>query len=637
MIFPLLLSLVLSGSQSNPTPHRFDGLSLSQDGKTIASFEVESQDIIKPDTHLHLVLRDANGLVMAQYDPCPTCRYSGASWSHDGRMAFIGSESKTGIAKVFILENHAVREVDQIKGLANLTQWAPDDSRLAFLAVEAAHKETGATQAGSAQVGEIGISATTDEQRIASLDPKDGKITFVSPPDTFVYEYDWQKDSSGFVATAAKGDGDNNWWTAKLEAFGLDGSTQILATPSMQIANPKVSHDGKTVYVIGGLMSDFNVFGGDVYAIPLKGGVLENRTPAFKGSITALKPTPNGLLAGAIIGGDSAILAVDDAGGSPRILRHEAISLSAVGTSSFANFAASSDGQTMAAVAQDFASAPHILYGPPQSAQAITHDNDAYKANYHAQSVSWTHDGMSVQGWLLTPDGYDPKIKHPMIAVVHGGPAAASMPRFSSSGTNNDLLKAGYFVFLPNPRGSYGQGEAFTRANMRDFGGADLGDVLAGIDEVEKIAPVDDNRLGVMGHSYGGFMTMWTVGHSNRFKAAIAGAGIANWISYYGQNGIDQWMIPFFGASAYDDPAIYQKLSPLTAIKSVKTPTFIYVGERDIECPPAQSLEFWHGLKTFNVPVSLVIYEGEGHAIRKREHTEDLTKRELAWFAKYLK
>ena len=98
---------------------------------------------------------------------------------------------------------------------------------------------------------------------------------------------------------------------------------------------------------------------------------------------------------------------------------------------------------------------------------------------------------------------------------------------------------------------------------MRDFGGGDLRDILAGVDAVEKVAPVDDKRLGVFGHSYGGFMTMWTVTHTNRFKAAVAGAGIADWISYYGQNGIDQWMIPFFGASAYDDPAIYVKLSPI--------------------------------------------------------------------------
>jgi dipeptidyl aminopeptidase/acylaminoacyl peptidase len=140
-----------------------------------------------------------------------------------------------------------------------------------------------------------------------------------------------------------------------------------------------------------------------------------------------------------------------------------------------------------------------------------------------------------------------------------------------------------------------------------------------------------------MGHSYGGFMTMWGVTHSQRFKAAVAGAGIANWISYYGQNGIDTWMIPFFGASAYDDPAIYRAASPIESIKAARTPTLIYVGERDVECPPAQSAEFWHGLRAMGTPASLVIYEGEGHAIRKPEHQRDQRERTLAWFDRYLK
>ena len=109
--------------------------------------------------------------------------------------------------------------------------------------------------------------------------------------------------------------------------------------------------------------------------------------------------------------------------------------------------------------------------------------------------------------------------------------------------------------------------------------------------------PVDDKRLGVVGWSYGGYMTMWAVTQTERFRAAVAGAGIANWQSYYGQNGIDQWLIPYFGASVYDDPAVYARSSPINFIKKVKTPTLVLVGERDLECPPPQSYEFWRGLQ----------------------------------------
>jgi dipeptidyl aminopeptidase/acylaminoacyl peptidase len=190
----------------------------------------------------------------------------------------------------------------------------------------------------------------------------------------------------------------------------------------------------------------------------------------------------------------------------------------------------------------------------------------------------------------------------------------------------------GYFVFMPNPRGSYGQGENFTRANAHDFGHGDLDDILAGVDAVVKIYPVDDKRIGVGGWSYGGYMTMWTVTQTHRFRAAFAGAGIANWQSYYGQNGIDQWMIPYFGASVYDDPAVYAKSSPINFIKNVQTPTLVIVGDRDAECPPPQSYEFWHALKALGVKTEFVLYPGEGHGFHDPQHIRDRFDRVLRWF-----
>src|SRR5207244_10428490 len=129
----------------------------------------------------------------------------------------------------------------------------------------------------------------------------------------------------------------------------------------------------------------------------------------------------------------------------------------------------------------------------------------------------------------------------------------------------------------------------------------------------------DGERIGILGWSYGGYMAMWAVTQTSRFKAAVAGAGIVNWQSYYGQNRIDQWMLPFFGASVYDDPAVYAKSSPITFIKNVKTPTSVVVGQFDAECPSPQSFEFWHALKTLNVPPSMVFYAAEGHHFQPRD------------------
>jgi Dipeptidyl aminopeptidases/acylaminoacyl-peptidases len=160
---------------------------------------------------------------------------------------------------------------------------------------------------------------------------------------------------------------------------------------------------------------------------------------------------------------------------------------------------------------------------------------------------------------------------------------------------------------------------------------------VKGVDEVLKAAPVDPGRIGIAGWSYGGYMTMWAVTQTNRFKAAVAGAGIVNWQSYYGQNRIDHWMLPFFGASVYDDPEVYARSSPITHIRNVKTPTLVLHGDRDSEVPTPQGYEFWHALKTLGVPTALVIYENEGHAVSRREHQRDIERRIVGWFDQYMK
>jgi len=130
---------------------------------------------------------------------------------------------------------------------------------------------------------------------------------------------------------------------------------------------------------------------------------------------------------------------------------------------------------------------------------------------------------------------------------------------------------------------------------------------------------------------------MWAVTQSHRFRAAVAGAGIADWQSYYGENDIDQWMIPFFGASVYDDPGVYARSSPVTYIKNAKTPTLVLVGDRDGECPAPQSFEFWHALKALDVPTRLVVYPGEGHDIYRATDRRDIIERTVGWFGEYLK
>jgi dipeptidyl aminopeptidase/acylaminoacyl peptidase len=269
----------------------------------------------------------------------------------------------------------------------------------------------------------------------------------------------------------------------------------------------------------------------------------------------------------------------------------------------------------------------------------LSHWNDGLKPGWgKAESLSWKSDSFRVQGWLLFPKDYDEQKKYPLVVEVHGGPAAAAMARWGGGGGISGVVLSalGYFVLMPNPRGSYGQGEAFTQANRKDFGYGDLRDILAGVDTVEAKYPVDPQRVGITGWSYGGFMTMFGVTQTQRFKAAVAGAGLSNWQSYYGENSIDQWMIPYFGASVYDDPAVYAKSSAINFIKKAKTPTLVVVGDRDGECPAPQSYEFWHALRDQHVPTELVVYPNEGHGFVNPEHRRDVMDRAVEWFEKYM-
>ena len=619
-----------------------DSLSLAPAGDRVVNVESDDPGNLVKEAHGRVVVRAANGKPLAQFDPCATCRYSDTAWSPDSRsFAFVANDPTAGKTSLYVVGQGAPRAAFSIDGNANTARWSPDGRSIALLVTAGAHKKTGAVEAGAPMVGEIGEAA--DEQRIAIVPSAGGALRFVSPADTYIYEFDWTPDGLGFIATGATGDGDNNWWIATLDYVdATTGALRVIAAPSMQMSLPRASPDGKTVAFVGGLMSDWGAIGGDVYTVALAGGTPTDITPGFQGSFRGIAWRGAQILASALIDDHSAVVTIDP---HTRTTKTEWSAPVTAGAQTFDGaIAFSTDGKIAATIVEDFTHAKEIAIGSLAKLAATTRDNAALGPQVAASSVHWTNEGFSVQGWLLGPVTTTDTGRHPMVVMVHGGPSSATTPRYVAPGGQrgtsfdfvNELIARGYYLFYPNPRGSYGQGDSFTRANIRDFGRGDLRDILAGVDAVEKIAPVDDSRLGIFGHSYGGWMTMWANTQTQRFKAAVAGAGIANWTSYYGQNGIDKWMIPFFGASVYDDPAVYRAASPIEFIKNAKTPTLIYVGERDVECPAVQSLEYWHGLKAVGTPAQLFIYAGEGHGFRQPRHLEDLRARIVGWFERYL-
>jgi dipeptidyl aminopeptidase/acylaminoacyl peptidase len=532
------------------------------------------------------------------------------------------------------------KKITNLKGYAARPRWSYDGKQIAFLYVEGA-AGGGPLMAAPATTGVI--DTTIHNQRIAVLNVATGQLRQVSPANLHIYDYDWSPDDKMFVATAAPAPGDNNWWIAQIYTIDIAKSNaKSIYKPSLQVAVPRWSPDGKSIAFIEGLMSDEGFHGGNLFTVSASGQDLTNRTLGRKSSVSSLFwLTPDRILLTEIVGGGGAISQLALGNNSVRTIWKSAEALHAFGN--FPDFAVSKDGKFAAAERSTFETPPEIWTGPLGEWHQLTNNNSGLSPTWgKAEDIEWTNEGFNIQGWLVPPVKVEPGKKYPMVVLIHGGPASAATSEWPASfGMSRAIIAAlssrGYYVLMPNPRGSYGQGEEFTRANVKDFGGGDLRDDLAGVDAAIKKYPIDPARLGVTGWSYGGFMTMWTVTQTNRFRAAVAGAGIANWQSYYGQNLIDQWMIPFFGASVYDDPAVYEKSSPIHFIKNVKTPTLVIVGERDAECPASQSYEFWHALKTLGVPTQLIVYPGEGHLFQEPKHQADRMDQMVTWFDKYLR
>ena len=557
----------------------------------------------------------------------------GVAWAPDGHtLAFLSDAGPTaGQQQVYVIDvdgSGPARRVTSVKGQLAEPRWSPDGKQLAVLSVAGSTQATGALVAYKPDACVVGD--VVEEQLIAIVDLSHGTVREVSPPNMFVYDYDWSPDGQAFAAEAVEGSGTNNYWIAQLYVVRADtGKTTSIWKPPLQIAGPRWSPDGRSIAVIHGIMSDEGSTGGDIYVVPAVGGAAKNITPNLEGSARALAWRPDGrIIFNEYVDGRSALVTVGAGGGA----RSTAWSAPQQVTS--ASIAAHAD--AAAAVVQSFHEAPEVYAGPIGAWTPQTTINASISPLWgDAKSLHWASDTYQVQGWLIYPSHFDPSKKYPLVVSVHGGPSSANFPSWPSR-WNAVLPASGYFLLLPNPRGSYGGGEAFTQANVNDFGYGDMRDIEAGVDAAAKAAPIDPNRTGIIGWSYGGYLTMWAVTQTTRFKAAVAGAGIANWQSYYGQNKIDTWMLPFFGASVYDKPEAYSRSSPITYIKKVKTPTLVLHGDRDSEVPTPQGYEFWHALKALNVPTELVIYPDEGHAIAKPEHQRDIEQRLLTWFDRYL-
>lgn len=255
--------------------------------------------------------------------------------------------------------------------------------------------------------------------------------------------------------------------------------------------------------------------------------------------------------------------------------------------------------------------------------------------------IRWENEGFSIEGIVTYPPGFSaenpPPAPLPLVVQIHGGPKGRDLNTLRSYTLHPAWATEGYLVLRVNFRGSEGYGNAFAVSSRRDLGGGDYRDILAGVDLLIARGLADPARLGIMGGSYGGYMTNWAVGQTDRFAAAISLFGIFDLVTDYRNSEIPRWDPDYLGALPWEDPEIYRRCSPATYLEQIGTPMLIVHGQSDTNTFIANSRELFRALKERGVPVQFVHYPREGHGLREPSHKMDEFRRCLAWFDRYLK
>lgn len=614
------------------------GVTPSPDGKRVIWLETRAiMEGEKSENLTHVFFANADGTErrqLTQGDKSATA----ATWAPDGKSIYFVADrtGKRNLYRLSIAGGEAEKLTDW-KGALGAYKISPDGKQVAFTATEE-DKDLEKRRKEKLDFRVIGANPPRQSLWLLDLAKADDKPKSILKGDFHVASFDWSPDSKHLAVDRRSSSEPNEAYSADVIELEIGtGAIKTIAASSRYEADPIYSPDGRYI----ALDRRQNRSSHDATRITLytraTGDLRElAATPNDNPQVAGWAPDSKSLYVFEPKGTRSAIYRVPVDGPLQNFYVPQAGVMGQVTV----NEAGTHFGYAAQAMDKPVEAFVMPVGGKPVQVSAANQDLEL-PALPKSEVVRWKgKDGLEIEGIFTYPLGYQAGQKAPLILNIHGGPSGVFSESFVGASGLYPLATfaaKGYAVLRPNPRGSTAYGAAFRNKVDLDWGGLDYQDIQLGVDHVIAMGVADAGRMCVMGWSYGGYMTAWTVTQTQRYKCAAVGAGITNLTSMYGTQDIPQVFEDYLGGPPWEQAAVYQKSSPMNFIQNVTTPTLILHGENDPRVPPTQGYEFRRALERRKVPVKMVVYPRTLHGPSEPKFTQNIMEQHLEWAETYLK
>jgi dipeptidyl aminopeptidase/acylaminoacyl peptidase len=566
------------------------------------------------------------------------------------QVAFLSDRGRVGDFQLYLLDlvSGAAHAAPRVNGWIEYLHWSPDGSRILLgVAAHGADVSGGQGAIASGRIENVlpawmpavDFGDQTHYWRSAWVyEIATARICQVSPPHLNVWEAAWCGNTA-LAAVISRRPEEGYWYTAHLQVLDLEtGESRELYKPRTQVGWPSANPAGTQLALVEGVCSDRLIVAGDLLLINPSTGANERiPTGGVDVTYTEWRSDQHLLLAGHR-GFETVVGLCNAAVGS---FREVWTSTDVTSGGRYATVSGQGEPGDCVLLGESFVRAPEIAVIRYAAYHPVRSFDLGYAARAKAieavQAVSWTApDGLEIQGWLLLPKSAG---RCPLILNIHGGPVWHWRPTCLCRPRTVPLLmlvERGYAVFLPNPRGSAGRGQAFAERVVGDLNGADTLDHLSGLDSLVDRGVADPERIGVTGISYGGGMTAWLVTHDSRFAAAVAVAPHTNQLTEHLISNIPHFVALFLKDDYRNRSGKYFERSPVMYAHQVKTPTLNICGALDRCTPPEEALQFHSALMENGVESVLVTYPQEGHGVHHFPAAIDYAARVVAWFGEHM-